>query len=694
MKRIVIFAHYDAKSQIDDYVVRYLRELKKYVSDIIFVSDCNLDEKEISKISGLTSHNLCKKHGIANDFGSFKLGFALFLEEYRSCLNKFDELLFVNDSCYCLGSFEKIFADMEKVDCDTWALNDHYLENDCYLQTNFFVVRKNVFTKKYFADFFASIKKVNSKDDIVTKYEIGLSKLMNKHNARFYIYYGYRKLVQYLDKNYDQALEEIKQIIGEEDQLEEITARLFNKDRKVLVGGDYAYSDHFYTFIKLGSPLVKSLALVINKETGEDNYLVQYWHSVISLLLSKGDADMVRDHISRVGRISRDVLCNTFIPQDIKKDRQFYSSDKSNRIALFAHYDPKGNISEYVIDYLRKLKKVADKIIFTSDCLVKESELAKIKDLIFDYTFEKHGEYDFGSYKRAFRLIKKKYQKELDEAKEIIIANDSCYCIGGFELIFANMKYVDCDVWSLGDDFENYKNYFYYLQSYFIVFRKNVFEEKFFFDFFESIEKIRDKNKIIFQYEIGLSKLMQANNKKLYAYFGAQKVFGEVVHNRIKFRKDLELLITNSGFYKGKVDLIMKDLFDFMTLNYVHSNKYYFLIKVGFPLIKRAIIYKNVSTFNDELLTFAWRNILKYEGYSKYIKIIEKHFEELGLKPKSKSNIFWNQSLFSKILTSVRNLFRLKSLFYLKKRGGRVFIIKLLKFPIYHSKFKVWTRPN
>ncbi|MBT5828295.1 MAG: lipopolysaccharide biosynthesis-like protein, partial [Alphaproteobacteria bacterium] len=41
MKRITIFAHFDKQNIIDDYVIDYLKELRKY-SEIIFVSDGDL----------------------------------------------------------------------------------------------------------------------------------------------------------------------------------------------------------------------------------------------------------------------------------------------------------------------------------------------------------------------------------------------------------------------------------------------------------------------------------------------------------------------------------------------------------------------------------------------------------------------------------------------------------------------------
>ena len=46
---VAIFAHYSANNKIDDYVIYYLKQLKKIAKDIIFVSDCNVKELELEK---------------------------------------------------------------------------------------------------------------------------------------------------------------------------------------------------------------------------------------------------------------------------------------------------------------------------------------------------------------------------------------------------------------------------------------------------------------------------------------------------------------------------------------------------------------------------------------------------------------------------------------------------------------------
>ena len=50
MNRVAIFAHYDKKNIIDDYVIFYIQELKKIANEVIFVSCCDLPKEELDKL--------------------------------------------------------------------------------------------------------------------------------------------------------------------------------------------------------------------------------------------------------------------------------------------------------------------------------------------------------------------------------------------------------------------------------------------------------------------------------------------------------------------------------------------------------------------------------------------------------------------------------------------------------------------
>ena len=193
MKRVCVFAHWDRDNIIDEYVLYYLKALKDVADSIIFVSDCDLKENETKKLDGIADFICAQKHG-EYDFGSYKRGFLLAIEKGL----EFDELIFANDSCYGpIYPLNTIFAKMEKKKFDFWGMtgNRYGVLNEGvpvytklpvvpHIQSYFLVLKKNVFMSKIFVDFINSIQKESEKNDIINKYEIGLSQLLYKNGFR------------------------------------------------------------------------------------------------------------------------------------------------------------------------------------------------------------------------------------------------------------------------------------------------------------------------------------------------------------------------------------------------------------------------------------------------------------------------------------------------------------------------------
>ncbi len=182
MNRVAVFAHYDRNNIIQDYVLYYLKELKKICSIVIFVSDCIFPESEIKKLDGISDFNITEKHG-EYDFGSYKRGYQL--AEEKNILQKTDELIFANDSCYGpLYPLEDIFEKMEQKTVDFWGMTENEFGFDHteetpeikpHIQSYFMVFKKNVFLSECFESFISSIKKEKDKDDVIRKYEVGLT---------------------------------------------------------------------------------------------------------------------------------------------------------------------------------------------------------------------------------------------------------------------------------------------------------------------------------------------------------------------------------------------------------------------------------------------------------------------------------------------------------------------------------------
>ena len=73
----------------------------------------------------------------------------------------------------------------------------------------------------------------------------------------------------------------------------------------------------------------------------------------------------------------------------------------SKRLFLFAGYDKNGIIDNALIYYVKTLSQYGD-VILCMDCDCPKPEIDKIKRFTIHTIAKRHGEYDFGSYKRAF----------------------------------------------------------------------------------------------------------------------------------------------------------------------------------------------------------------------------------------------------------------------------------------------------
>lgn len=92
-------------------------------------------------------------------------------------------------------------------------------------------------------------------------------------------------------------------------------------------------------------------------------------------------------------------------PADVEQTLSPLAAGKN--CAVFAAYSADGAVSDYVIDYLRALKEIAPNIVYVTDNPIPESEIAKLRPYVNHLIARRHGEYDWGSYKRGFAWLKR-----------------------------------------------------------------------------------------------------------------------------------------------------------------------------------------------------------------------------------------------------------------------------------------------
>jgi rhamnosyltransferase len=167
-KRLTILAHFDQDNRIDDHVVFYAASMKRISSFLLVVTTAAPSSEELAKLNEIADRIIVREN-VGYDFMSWKTG----LENVD--LTLFDELILCNDSVYGpLWPIDAVFQKMAKRKCDFWGLTANK-KNVCHLQSYFIVFRKALLNSEYFKTFWASIKILDQKQEIIDKYEIGMT---------------------------------------------------------------------------------------------------------------------------------------------------------------------------------------------------------------------------------------------------------------------------------------------------------------------------------------------------------------------------------------------------------------------------------------------------------------------------------------------------------------------------------------
>lgn len=177
------------------------------------------------------------------------------------------------------------------------------------------------------------------------------------------------------------------------------------------------------------------------------------------------------------------------------------------RLFLFAGYNKSGVIDPALIHYVKSLSEFGDiALVMDSDC--PDSELSKLDKYCLFASGERHGEYDFGSYKRAYQWATENLN--ISAYDFVYLVNDSVYGpLYDMLPYFNEMESFGTDAFGI---VKNPKPDHPHIQSWFIGLRKSVFLTDWFDKFIRSVSKQPSKGLITKIYEHGLSKLITQNN--------------------------------------------------------------------------------------------------------------------------------------------------------------------------------------
>lgn len=191
-KRLCLFAGFDAQGEIADYVVYYLRALAQ-VSDVYYWGDFETSATEKAKIEPYCKAIHCHAHG-KYDFGSWQ---ELIDQIGRAEIEKYDEVILANDSCYGpLFNLSDLFQEMDQKNNDFWGLSLAY-NRHIHLQSYFIVLKQSVIKSDVFYNFFQQVQPEQNYDDVCLNYEDRFTYTLSKAGFRFSSFIKYSDLAHH-----------------------------------------------------------------------------------------------------------------------------------------------------------------------------------------------------------------------------------------------------------------------------------------------------------------------------------------------------------------------------------------------------------------------------------------------------------------------------------------------------------------
>ena len=300
-----------------------------------------------------------------------------------------------------------------------------------------------------------------------------------------------------------------------------------------------------------------------------------------------------------------------FKPKFIKRKKE--SLKNSKLICLFAHYNARGEIAQYVLTYLDHLANIGFDIFFISNSAVnKESRSLMEKKYSNCKIFERENSGgDFGAWQWAIQnnLIP-------PGTENLLLTNDSVFGpLFDLQPIFDQMQNGDSDFWGLTDSF----HHSWHIQSYFICFSKKVFFSEAFQSVFRQSFSSKNKLQIIRRGEILLTQ------------------------NLVK-----------AGF-KAKVFIPYKKLDDEADSNFTYNPTHFFwntlITEYRFPFIKREFILQNPEGLQSlDKLFFITRDESNYDTENIKSYIVENNSFQLSpyknIETSALCHIFYPHSFY------------------------------------------------
>lgn len=193
---------------------------------------------------------------------------------------------------------------------------------------------------------------------------------------------------------------------------------------------------------------------------------------------------------------------------------------------LFAGFNKKGIVDDALVYYVSALSKHGD-VLVCMDCDLPKSEMDKLKPFTIHTIALRHGEYDFGSFKRIYQYA---HDKNILKNYDVMyLVNDSVFGpLFDIKETLKNMVALKTD--ASGIVISQHKTH-KFMESWFVKLNKKIFTSDWFYEFLKNVRHEDEKYIITVKYEHGLTNLIQNHGC---SWDGLYKCYGRFTYNKPK----------------------------------------------------------------------------------------------------------------------------------------------------------------
>ncbi|HEY3782977.1 MAG TPA: rhamnan synthesis F family protein [Fimbriimonadaceae bacterium] len=469
---LCLFAHYDPDELVDPYVIRYLEELRKIGCDIVFISG-SVNDEALEQVRPLCVEIIIRG-SLGRDFGSWYLA----LKNGWNLPDKYEFIIWANDSVYFpVKPVDNLIESIKERQFDFWGITDsrQAAKADYHIQSYFLGFSREAAKAGMLDDFIAICEKhpVLSKYGQIDLFELGLTHLAIEKCLRVGALCNIEEA--YLRAPKKRKLPPIS-IVNPTSRLWDVLIEDFN------------------------CPVLKQELVRDNPEGAFS------WNEAERLIDSSFyDLALITAHLTRLRKRTSE-SAELKLLHTINRT-PFTGTDK---LCIFAHFDPAGRIAPYVLRYLRSLEELGSEIIFVT-ALDNEEEFSKLPAACKRILVKNEAGRDFGSWYLGLNSL----EPELLKYSTYIIANDSVYFpVADEKKMFAQMEAEGFDFWGVVES----EQLAWHMMSYLWIFRSEAFVKEFLPRFLREYVPSYMKWEQIRNYEMRYPLLLKREGYKVGAY--------------------------------------------------------------------------------------------------------------------------------------------------------------------------------